>query len=390
MASTARLMRSWSNRSLQKCLDGLSTLDADVADRDPGSWSDSYMNDLKRLYEEQIACDVILRLPGSAASCGVGAHRCILEARRFEPLLNSTTKIVKKKEQAPDEVMLSSGTFREGDEEKLREEVAACYGISSGLRDMGVVVNDLAQLDRRWKPYISSNPSGGQCATAPQPRRIDPLLRAMVIELFQQKKYWRLSELATEAYTRGVLADVCHAGRVRDVLREVALYHKTGSHKRMWELNKTLFDQKPPAKPPAKPLAKPLAVPGAAKPENVPVAPGVGGPQQLLMAPDVKILASHGASPQAEVEWSLEAHKSLLCAHSEYFRSLLTHDGWSFDTDLVDKASTSDNKAEQAKVERIILRLDSSHFTEETMRSLLSYCYGRSLHGTVPGGKAEI
>ncbi|CAB9519912.1 expressed unknown protein [Seminavis robusta] len=146
----------------------------------------------------------------------------------------------------------------------------------------------------------------------------------------------------------------------------------------MWELNKTLFDQKPPAKPPA----RPLAVPGGAKPENVPVAPGVGGPQQLLMAPDVKILASHGASPRAEVEWSREAHKSLLCAHSEYFRSLLTHDGGSFDTDLVDEASTSDNKAEQAKVERIILRLDSSQFTEETMRLLLSYCYGRSLHGT--------
>ncbi|CAB9519911.1 expressed unknown protein [Seminavis robusta] len=99
------------------------------------------------------------------------------------------------------------------------------------------------------------------------------------------------------------------------------------------------------------------------------------------MAPDVKILASPGASPQAEVKWSMEAHKSLHCAHSENIRSLLMH-GWSFDTDLVGEASTSDNKAEQAKAERIIFRLDSSQFIEETMGSLLSYCYGRSLHGT--------
>ena len=59
------------------------SFEKDVADQDPGSWRDGYIQDLKRLYEEQIACDVILRLPGTAT--GIGAHRCILEAHRFEP-----------------------------------------------------------------------------------------------------------------------------------------------------------------------------------------------------------------------------------------------------------------------------------------------------------------
>ena len=79
---------------------------------------------------------------------------------------------------------------------------------------------------------------------------------------------------------------------------------------------------------------------------------------------DVCICASRNASQETEVEWAVEAHIAVLCAHSDYFRSALSRN-WSTET----------NETGHKR----LVRLDSTLFTYDTVQELVSACYGTSL-----------
>lgn len=83
---------------------------------------------------------------------------------------------------------------------------------------------------------------------------------------------------------------------------------------------------------------------------------------------DVFIAASPGASRTGETEWTTMAHSSILCAQSQYFRSLLTH--WT---------TTQDEEENELESSRV-LWIDSDHFTEAAMLELLAACYGQDMH----------
>ena len=79
--------------------------------------------------------------------------------------------------------------------------------------------------------------------------------------------------------------------------------------------------------------------------------------------PDMCIIGSHGGTKDGEVQWTVVAHASIVLAQSAYARSLILH-GWS----------------EHVKAgQPIELHLDSAHFTEDTIRELVSACYGTVL-----------
>lgn len=84
--------------------------------------------------------------------------------------------------------------------------------------------------------------------------------------------------------------------------------------------------------------------------------------------PNVCIVGSIEASADSPEDYQVDGHKAILCAHSEYFRSLLTHEGWSVET-----LSTAEGES------KLLLRLDSNQFTHDTVRELVSACYGTPL-----------
>jgi hypothetical protein len=95
---------------------------------------------------------------------------------------------------------------------------------------------------------------------------------------------------------------------------------------------------------------------------------------------DVKLVGSPSASADTDVEWTVHGHGALLCAHSDYFQSALTHSQWSTTTETKsdnDASTAGNNNTTAAKVR--ILRLDSTLFTQDMIQELVSACYGTSL-----------
>lgn len=68
----------------------------------------------------------------------------------------------------------------------------------------------------------------------------DQPIRSVVFELFGQQTYWTVKDLKAAAVAGGA----SNAGtkraeaEIRDVLREIGEYHRSGDHKNMWELRK--------------------------------------------------------------------------------------------------------------------------------------------------------
>ena len=84
-----------------------------------------------------------------------------------------------------------------------------------------------------------------------------------------------------------------------------------------------------------------------------------------IAPPDVCIMGSFDASPNNEMDWKVDAHIPILAAHSEYFRAALTHSMWTREEDKIG--------------EMRLVRLDSRHFEGDTVRELVSVCYGALL-----------
>lgn len=73
----------------------------------------------------------------------------------------------------------------------------------------------------------------------------DQPIRSVLFELFQQQPYWSVKDLRAAAVAGGAT----HAGtkraeaEIRDILRDIGEYHRSGDHKNMWELRKEFQTQ---------------------------------------------------------------------------------------------------------------------------------------------------
>ncbi|CAB9517264.1 expressed unknown protein [Seminavis robusta] len=86
----------------------------------------------------------------------------------------------------------------------------------------------------------------------------------------------------------------------------------------------------------------------------------------------VKIMASPGASPDTELEWSIRGHAALLCAQSDLFCQVLM-------SDSPEEAPPTDADQEQGySLPFYIVRVDSSKFTKDLMQELVASCYAAS------------
>jgi hypothetical protein len=77
----------------------------------------------------------------------------------------------------------------------------------------------------------------------------------------------------------------------------------------------------------------------------------------------VNIIGTSSTITDRKAEWSLWAHKAILSAHSEYFRSMF---GW--------------NKCDEERNNDVnVVHLDSEQFTCKTIQELISSCYGNPI-----------
>lgn len=98
-----------------------------------------------------------------------------------------------------------------------------------------------------------------------------------------------------------------------------------------------------------------------------------GTEAQLLSIapPEVFIVGTVDANPEADIDWMVPAHVPILCAYSGYARSALSHEFWAMTT----KMPATDKEEGNERT----LRLDSMNFAEDTVIELVSACYGASL-----------
>lgn len=66
----------------------------------------------------------------------------------------------------------------------------------------------------------------------------DQPMRSVIFELFESQKYWTVKDLKAAAAAGGAVSTKKSETEIRDVLREIGDYHRSGDHKTMWELKK--------------------------------------------------------------------------------------------------------------------------------------------------------
>lgn len=73
----------------------------------------------------------------------------------------------------------------------------------------------------------------------------DQTMRSVIFELFEAQTYWTVKDLKAAAGAGGAVSNHKKAEtEIRDVLREIGDYHRSGDHKTMWELKKEFQQQK--------------------------------------------------------------------------------------------------------------------------------------------------
>ena len=88
--------------------------------------------------------------------------------------------------------------------------------------------------------HAAGNGTGSSAAKKARQFSPDQPIRSVLFELFGQAPYWTVKDLKAAAVAGGAT----HAGtkraeaEMRDVLREIGDYHRSGDHKNMWELRK--------------------------------------------------------------------------------------------------------------------------------------------------------
>lgn len=73
----------------------------------------------------------------------------------------------------------------------------------------------------------------------------DQPIKSVLFELFGQKQFWTVKDLKAAAVAGGATSAGTKRAEteIRDVLREIGEYHRSGDHKNMWELRKEFQQQ---------------------------------------------------------------------------------------------------------------------------------------------------
>lgn len=71
----------------------------------------------------------------------------------------------------------------------------------------------------------------------------DQPMKSVIFELFEQQKFWTVKDLKSAAASGGAVSTKKSETEIRDVLREIGEYHRSGDHKTMWELKKEFQQQ---------------------------------------------------------------------------------------------------------------------------------------------------
>jgi len=76
----------------------------------------------------------------------------------------------------------------------------------------------------------------------------DQPLRSVIFELFGQQQHWTVKDLKAAAVAGGATTTINSNSKraeteIRDVLKEIGVYHRSGDHKNMWELRKEFQQQ---------------------------------------------------------------------------------------------------------------------------------------------------
>jgi len=72
----------------------------------------------------------------------------------------------------------------------------------------------------------------------------DQPLRSVIFELFETQNYWTVKDLKLAAAAGGATVGAKKSDtEIRDILREIGNFHRSGDHKNMWELKKEFQQQ---------------------------------------------------------------------------------------------------------------------------------------------------
>jgi TFIIF, beta subunit HTH domain/TFIIF, beta subunit N-terminus len=171
-----------------------------------------------------------------------------LTASRFVKPVESTESVMSKKQQQQPQQMVASaaasaaagipGGADGGNSRKRKTFGDAVFHF--GKRMLDAAEKSLQQ--QRNQLLLQQQAA----ITSKKARQFSPdqSLRSVLFELFQQNPYWAVKDLKAAASAGGAT----HAGtkkgesEIRDILREIGEYHRSGDHKNMWEL-RTEFQQ---------------------------------------------------------------------------------------------------------------------------------------------------
>jgi hypothetical protein len=107
--------------------------------------------------------------------------------------------------------------------------------------------NAVFQYGKRMMEVAESNGLPSQQGPSKKARQFAPdqPLKSVVFELFSQQQYWTVKDLKAAAVAGGATDAGTKRGEaeIRDVLREIGDYHRSGDHKNMWELRKEFQQQ---------------------------------------------------------------------------------------------------------------------------------------------------
>lgn len=125
-----------------------------------------------------------------------------------------------------------------------RSSTAAAQSMVASSNNSSSFSDSVYQFGKRRLEALetSRHAEGGSGRDSKKARQFSPdqSLRTVVFELFQQQPFWAVKDLKAAAVAGGAT----HAGtrkaegEIRDVLREIGEYHRSGDQKNMWELKK--------------------------------------------------------------------------------------------------------------------------------------------------------
>mgnify|MGYP005841792283 CR=1 FL=1 len=106
--------------------------------------------------------------------------------------------------------------------------------------------NAVYQFGKRKLEAQQEQQSGNVAVANKRARQFSPdqPLRSVIFELFEQQTYWTVKDLKAAAAAGGAVSSTKKSDtEIRDVLREIGEYHRSGDHKTMWELKKEFQQQ---------------------------------------------------------------------------------------------------------------------------------------------------